>query len=173
MRFWWDGEKFWCPIHYCISLLRQLPAVFLSVANTKRHDHITITLQSLHWLKIPEWITCKLVSVIYDVLRTAKPSYHSSILTIRPARSIRSSRLITLYRPAVTSSRTILNAVFRILWNSLPAELRCPKDRILLGTNLLSRSTFLWKLMTHLIHKSYPGSSKICIRNLANPWPQD
>ena len=33
---------------------------------------------------------------------------------------------------------------------SLPAELRCPKDNGSPGTNLLSKSTFLLKLKTHI-----------------------
>ena len=50
------------------------------------------------------------------------------------------------------------------------------------GTNLLSKSTFLSKLKTHLFRRSYPGSSKSAsvitssISNpsyLASPWPSD
>jgi hypothetical protein len=185
-------------LDYCNSLYLGLPKTELGrlqliqnalgrvVANTKLHDHITPTLQSLHWLKIQERITYKIVSVTYDVLATAKPSYLSNLLTIQPARCTRSSKLITLYRPAVTSSRAILNRSFRysapILWNSLPPELRHPKDSGSPGTNLLSKSTFLSKLKTHLFHKSYPASSESTSSiassrsnpsYLANPWPPD
>ena len=118
---------------------------------------------SLYWLKILERITYQMVSVIFDVLATAKPSYLSNLLTIHPARFTRSSKLIICYRPAVTSS-TLLNRSFGysapILRNSLLAELRHPKDSGWSGTNLLPKSTFLSKLKTHLLHKSYPGSSK-------------
>ena len=134
------------------------------VANTKRYDHITPTLQSLHWLKSQERITYKIVSVAYDVLATAKPSYLSSLLTIQTAHSTRSSKLITLYRPAVRSCCTILNLSFRysvpIAWSSLPAELRCSNDSGSPRTNLLPKSTFLSKLKTHLFLKSHPDSSK-------------
>ena len=86
-------------------------------------------LQPPHWLKIHEPLNnlLRIVSVTYDVLATAKPSNLSSLLTIQPAHSTRSSKLITLCRPAVTSSRAILNRSFRysarILRNSLLAEL--------------------------------------------------
>ena len=54
------------------------------VANTKRHEHITHILQSLHWFKIQERITCKTVSVTYDVLGKAiislQSPYHSASL---------------------------------------------------------------------------------------------
>ena len=120
--------------------------------------------QSLHRLKIQERLTYNIVSVTYDIPAIANPSYPSSLITIQPARSTTYSKLITLYHPAVTSSSTILIRSFRysahILWNSLPAELCCSKDSGMPGTNLLSKSTFVSKLKTHLFHKSHPGSSK-------------
>ena len=58
------------------------------------------TFQPLHWLKIQERITYayKRVSVTCDVIAISQP-----------ARSTRSSKLITLYCPEVTSKRTIVN----------------------------------------------------------------
>jgi hypothetical protein len=185
-------------LDYCNSLYLGLPKTELGrlqhiqnalgrvVANTKRRDHITPTLQSLHWLKIQERITYKIASITYDVLSTSKPAYLSKLLAVQPARSTRSSKLITLSRPAVTSNRSVLNRSFRysapILWNALPAELRCPKDLSSPGTNLLSKATFLSKLKTHLFHQSYPGSTKTASviassgskpSHLVNPWPPD
>ena len=115
------------------------------VANTKRHDHISPTLHSLQWLKIPERITYMIVSVTYYIIATAKPSYIAILITIQSARSTRSSKLVTLYRPAVTSRSTIRNRSFRysapIVWNTVPAELCCSTDSGSRGTNLLSEST--------------------------------
>ena len=140
------------------------------IANTKRPDNITPTLHSLHWLKIQERITYKIVpvSLTVNVLATATPSYLFSLPTIQPAPSTRSSKLITLYRSAVTSSITILNRSFRysahILWNSLPAELRRPEDSGSPGTNLLSKYEFLSKLKSHLFHNPI-----LAVRNLHLP----
>jgi hypothetical protein len=185
-------------LDYCNSLYLGLPKVELHrlqhiqnalarvVANKKRRDHITPTLQSLHWLKIQERITYKVASITYDVLAKSKPAYLSNLLTIQPARSTRSSKLITLSRPAVTSNRSILDRSFKysapILWNSLPADLRCPADHSSPGTNLISKTTFLSKLKTYLFRKSFPGSDKPASAvtssrskpsYLANPWPPD
>ena len=100
-------------------------------------------------------------------LQRSHPISPVSLPFSQPARCTRSSKLITLYRPAVTSSIIILNRAFRysvpILWNSLPAELCCPKDSGSPGTNPISKSTFLSKLKTdlfHLFHESYPASSE-------------
>ena len=65
---------------------------------------------------------------------------------------------------------------------TLPAELRCSKDSDSLWTNLISKSTFLSKLKTHLFIKSHPASSEspssiTSSRSnpsyMANLWPPD
>ena len=158
-------------LDYCNSLYIGLPKSEINrlqniqntlarvVANKRRHDHISPTLESLHWLRIPERIDYKILSITYNILETAKPSYLSSLLTLQPTRSTRSSRLITLYQPAVTSNRAILNRSYSQsvpkLWNSLPAEMRTPKDPNSPNINSLSRETFLAKLKTHLFQKSH------------------
>ena len=124
-----------------------------------------------------------MVAVTYYVIATAKPSYLSILLTIQPARYARFSKLVTLYRPAVISSRSILNWSLRysvpLHWSSLRAGLRCPKDSGSQGTSLLSKSTFVSKLKTHPLHNSCYGSSKSAsaipssrsnLSYLASPW---
>ena len=186
-------------LDYCNSLYLNLPQTELNrlqhiqnalarvVTNTRLHDHITPSLQSLHWLKIHERITYKVMSITYNVLNTSKPNYLSSLLSLQPARNTRSSRLVTLYPPAVTSSRAILNRSFSYsaprLWNSLPAKLRLPKCVDSPGLNLLSKSTFLTKLKTHLFTQSYPNESRLIFSSSHNstsnpthtipPWPPD
>ena len=71
----------------------------------------------------------------------------ASPFTIQLARSIRSS-IVNLY-PCGSSSKT-LNRSFRqsalvLWWNTLPAELRRPKDSGSPGTSLLPKSTFFSK----------------------------
>ena len=162
-------------LDYCNSLYIGLPKTELNrlqniqntlaraVANQRRNEHITPTLQSLHWLKIPERINYKVLSITYNVLSSSKPAYLSKLISLQPARSTRSSKLITLYHPAVTSSRAILNRSYSYsiprLWNSLPAELRTPIDSSTPGVHSLSRQTFLSKLKTHLFRLSYPTST--------------
>jgi hypothetical protein len=166
-------------LDYCNSLYIGLPKSELNrlqniqntlarvVANKRRHDHISPILESLHWLKLPERIHYKIIAMTYNILETAKPSYLSSLLTLQPPRSTRSSKLITLYQPSVTSYRAILNRSYSQsvpkLWNSLPPEMRTPKDPDSPGINSLSRKTFLAKLKTYLFQKSHntkPSNSK-------------
>ena len=175
-------------LDYCNSLYIGLPKTELNrlqniqnalarvVANKRRNEHITPTLQSLHWLRIPERINYKIISITYNILETSKPTYLSSLLTLQTPRATRSSKLITLYQPSVTSSRAILNRSYSQavpkLWNSLPPELRTPKDPSSPGINSLPRKTFLAKLKTHLFQQSYnivPAKPKDRIPNHTRP----
>jgi hypothetical protein len=168
-------------LDYCNSLYLNLPKTELNrlqqiqntlarvVSQSKRHEHITPTLQTLHWLKISERITFKIASITYSVLHTSQPQYLSRLLTLQSARSTRSSKLVTLYPPAITSNRAILNRSFSYsapqIWNSLPAELRQPSTDNKPGHNKLSKSTFLSKLKTYLFNQSYQR------QNSPSPWP--
>ena len=168
-------------LDYCNALYIGLPktelnrlqniqnALARAVANQRRNEHITPTLQSLHWLKIPERIHYKVLSITYNVLSSSKPAYLSKLLSLQSARSTRSSKLITLYPPAVTSSRAILNRSYSYsvprLWNSLPVELRTPNDSSTPCVHSLSRQTFLSKLKTHLFRLSYPTAATLHTRN--------
>ena len=172
-------------LDYCNSLYLNLPKTELNrlqqiqntlarvVSNSKRHDHITPTLQSLHWLKMSERITFKIASITYSVLHTSQPQYLSRLITLQPTRSTRSSKLITLYPPAITSNRAILDRSFSYsaprIWNSLPADLRQPNSDNKPGHNKLTKSTFLSKLKTHLFNQSYPNHRPK--QNSPAPWP--
>ena len=159
-------------LDYCNSLFINLPKAEINrfqiiqntlartVANLKRGDHITPTLQSLHWLKINERISYKLLSLTFTALSSNKPAYLSDLLHIQP--TTRSSKVIILSLPPATSNRAILDRSFRYsaprLWNSLPDELRLPDPNGPSGSNLLSKTNFLSKIKTHLFNMSYPIS---------------
>src|SRR6218665_2235833 len=72
------------------------------VTRTPRH-HITPVLKSLHWLKIPECIHFKVLSLTYNSLQSSQPTFLRKLFTIQPTRSTRSSSCLTLSRPPVTS----------------------------------------------------------------------
>src|SRR6218665_2964103 len=93
-----------------------------------KHHHITHVLKTLHWLKIPERIEYKVISLTYNKLQPSQPSYLRQLFTIQPPRSTRSSTILISLRPSVTSSlkfanRSIAKAVHP-LWNNLPPALR-------------------------------------------------
>ena len=116
------------------SQLSRLQQIQNSLAHTvmkaPKSCHITPILRSLHWLRITERIEYKLLSLTYKVLTTTQPLYlHKLISTQRP-RSTRSSSVVTLARPASSSSLKITDRSFRYaspcLWNQLPLSLRKP-----------------------------------------------
>src|SRR6218665_2124543 len=84
---------------HCLQLIQN--SLARAVTRTPRHHHITPVLKSLHWLKIPERIHFKVLSLTYNYLQFSKPTYLRELFTIQPTRSTRSSSSLTLSRPSV------------------------------------------------------------------------
>src|SRR6218665_2932749 len=60
-----------------------------AVTRTPRHHHITPVLKSLHWLKIPERIHFKVLSLTYNSLQSSQPTYLREPFTIQaPANTL-------------------------------------------------------------------------------------
>jgi len=80
--------------------------------------------------KINERIEYKLLSLIYKVLTTSQPDYLHNLISVQSTGRTRSSSLVTLARPSVSSSLKITNRSFTYaspyLWNQLPSLLRQP-----------------------------------------------
>ena len=93
-------------------------------------SHITPILRSLHWPKINERIEYKLLSLTYKVLTTSQPDYLYNFISVQSTGRTRSSSLVTLARPSVSSSLQITNRCFTYaspyLWNQLPSSFRQP-----------------------------------------------
>jgi hypothetical protein len=165
-------------LDYCNSLYLNLPAHQLhrlqliqnnlarSVCKVSKYQHITPYLRSLHWLKIPQRIEYKLLSITYSLLQQQQPSYLYSLINTEHPRSTRSSALVTIRRPpairAKLSDRSYSQFIPR-LWETLPQELRRPRSQptnpdAITTTPLLAitRRQFLSKLKTHLFNHSYP-----------------
>src|SRR6218665_631626 len=84
-------------------------ALARAVTQTGKHHHTTPVLKKLHWLKIPERIEYKVISLTYNTLQSSQPSYLRQLFAIQPPRSTRSSSTLTLLRPSVTSSLKFSN----------------------------------------------------------------
>src|SRR6218665_3271215 len=54
-----------------------------AVTRTPKHHHITPVLKWLHWLKIPERIEYKAISLSYNKLQYSQPSYLRQLFTIQ------------------------------------------------------------------------------------------
>jgi len=98
------------------------------VAKASESSHITSILRSLHWLKINERIEYKLLSLTYKVHTTSQPDYLHNLISIQSSGRTRSSSVVTLARPPVSSSLQITNRSFTYAppypWNQLPSLFR-------------------------------------------------
>src|SRR6218665_226890 len=121
--------------------------------------------KKLHWLKIPERIEYKAISLTYNTLQSSQPSILRQLFTIQPSRSTRSSSTLTLLRPSVTSSHKFADRSIAIavppLWNKLQPALRRlshPSYELTKTSPLaISPQLFHSKLKTLLFKKSFPG----------------
>src|SRR6218665_1588669 len=85
-------------------------------------------IKSPHWLKLPERIHFKVLSLTYCLLQYSQPTHLCELFTIQPTRSTRSSSCLTLSRPLVTAhlmfSNLAISTAAPRLWNNLPPQLR-------------------------------------------------
>ena len=102
----------------------------LSILHLKNKLKLKLKLRSPHWLKIIERIEYKLLSLTYKVLTTSQPDYRHNLISVQSSGRTRSSSVVTLARPSVSSSLQITNRSFRYaspcLWNQLPSSFRQP-----------------------------------------------
>jgi hypothetical protein len=132
-------------IDYCNSLLcgitkellLKLQAIQNSAARlitgTRKYDHITPVLRSLHWLPVDKRITFKMALLVYKSLHGLTPPYLAQDIT--PVSSVpgrQHLRSATNHRLTTPKTRTELGKrAFSVsgptIWNSLPVHLRAPE----------------------------------------------
>ncbi len=127
-------------LDYCNVLLFGLPDCLLHklqrvqnhaarvISGTKKYEHISPVLQSLHWLPIEQRIIYKTLLLTFKSLNGLAPSYLCDLLKpYSPCRSLRSSNQNLLqepsYRLKTYGARSFECAAPR-LWNNLPANIR-------------------------------------------------
>src|SRR6218665_809722 len=87
-------------------------ALACAVTKTAKHYHISPVLKKLHWLKIPERIEYKVISLTYNTLQSSQASYLRQLFTIQPPRAFNPLLIhsnTTRIRPSVTSSLKFSN----------------------------------------------------------------
>jgi hypothetical protein len=160
-------------LDYCNSLYLNLPAYELdrlqhiqnclarAVCRTSRFQSVTPVLKSLHWLKVRQRITYKVVSITYKVLQNSEPPYLKGLLSVQPCRSTQSLAVVTLQRPSVVRKKIIERSFYHEaprIWNSLPVCLRPPSDSDSPSPVALSSAQFHKQLKSYLFTLSYPPS---------------
>ncbi|KAI5086446.1 hypothetical protein C0J45_2304, partial [Silurus meridionalis] len=123
-------------IDYCnacpASLINKLQLVQNAAARvltrSRKYDHITPILSSLHWLPVKFRIDYKLLLFTYKALNGLTPMYLFSLLTrYYPSCSLRSQNFGLLVVPRIATSTKGGRAFSHLalkLWNSLPDSVR-------------------------------------------------
>ena len=149
-------------IDYCNSLLygvaeglvAKLQAIQNAAARlvtgTRKYDHISPVLRSLHWLPVRHRVTFKLAVLVYKSLHALSPPYLAEdIIPLSSLPGRQHSRSAAHHEVYVPRTRTVLGTrAFAIagptVWNSLPVNLRQPE---------LSAATFRRDLKTWLFNQ--------------------
>ena len=166
-----------CQIQNCLAR---------TVVKAPKSSHITPILRSLHWLKVNERIEYKLLSLTYKVLTTSQPDYRQNLISVQSTDRTRSSSLVTLARPSVSSSLQNTNRSFTCasphLLNQPPSSFRQPhSDHCPPGSphpahitssqsppslpSPVTPSTFHSRLKTHLCTNSFLHSHSYSFRS--------
>ena len=90
------------PAYLYNRLQSVLNAAAQSIASLRRSDHITDTLASFHWLKVPERIQFKLVTIVYR-------SLNGTAADLRRLSDMPSRRRLRCH--SLTSSMSVIRSV--------------------------------------------------------------
>ncbi len=119
------------------------------LTRTRRYDHISPVLSTLHWLPIKHRIDFKIVLMTYKALNGLAPQYLSDLLSHysppRPLRSQNSGRLIIPRISKSTAGGRSFSFLAPKLWNNLPNTVR-EADTL---------CQFKSRLKTHLFNLTY------------------
>ena len=149
-------------LDYCNSLFSGLPKSSLNrlqiiqntaarvLTKTRKFDHITPVLATLHWLPVSFRIDFKIALLVYKSLNGLAPFYIFNLLSPHiPTRNLRSANKLLLSPPPkpkrVTEGGRSFAARAPPLWNQLPLEIKMAP----------SVATFKTLLKTHFYRQAF------------------
>ena len=118
-----------CPQYLIYKLQKVQNSAARLILQSRKRDHVTPLLRTLHWLPIKARIEYKLSTLCFNFFSGNTPSYMSELLTpYIPRRQLRSSddsRTLTVPRinTKTYGARTFSHAA-AVQWNSLPHSIR-------------------------------------------------
>ena len=141
-----------CPQYYINKLQKVQNSAARLVTRTRKKDHITPILHSLHWLPVHARIEYKLSVLCHNYFSSSCPHYLSSCLSIySPSRNLRSSSDTRILEKPSTRTKSFGERSFSFcapsVWNALPQNIRY----------IESLPAFKRALKTHLFGKYYPA----------------
>ncbi len=139
----------WTIVMHCIFNKQATDAAARVLIRSRKYDHITPILQSLHWLPIKFRISYKILLLAYKTQNDLAPAYLTNLyitLQSNPLPRSQNSGLLVVPRIAKsTKGGRTFSYLAPKLWNSLPENVR--------GSDTLS--LFTSRLKTHLFSQAF------------------
>jgi hypothetical protein len=136
------------PVYHIERLQRIQNTAARILTRTKKYQHISPIIRSLHWLRVSDRIEYKILSLTYKCIHNMAPEYIKNMIEpYSPSRVLRSQNQLLLKVPK-TKLKTYGDRAFSkcapALWNSLPHEIKSAD----------TLDTFQSRLKTHFLKEN-------------------